>query len=663
VPANGSTNSVTFIITQNSSITWLWKIQYELSIEILLEGSGTVDVSPAGENSYYDEDAVVTLTANPDPAYVFGYWGGDLTGTNNPETLTMDGPKSVTANFGFPICVDGANGQDINDGLTWETAVKTIQKGIDLATSGWTVLVANGTYTGTGNKNLDFNGKAIHLNSVGGAGNCFIDCENSGRGFYFGSGEDVSSVVEGFTMSNGVADSGGAVDCENGSSPTIANCTFSKNSATHGGGVYCESDSNPTILDCTFSKNSATYGGTVYCYSSSPTITNCTFSENSHGYLGGGGAVYCSSSSPTITNCTFSENSAGEWGLGGAIRCSSSSPTITNCTFSRNSISTYGSGGAICCSSSSPTITNCRFIGNSAGEYGNGGAVYCSSSSSPTITNCTFGENSVSTYGNGGAVYCSSSSPTITNCTFWGNSAGEYGHGGAVYGSSSNPTIANCRFSANSAGWSGGAVYCYWYSSPIITNCTFSANSAGSSGGAVHCSSSSPAITNCRFSGNSAGEGGAVCCSSSSPTIINCTFSGNSAGEGGAVYCSSSSSPTITNSILWSDSATLGGNEIYIQDSSSLVTLNNSDVTPGSYGGYPANITENSCIHSDPLFVDAAGGDYHLQAGSPSIDAGDNSLVPEGVTTDLDGNPRILDGNTPPDGTATVDIGAYEYQP
>jgi hypothetical protein len=79
----------------------------------------------------------------------------------------------------------------------------TIQKAMDAAVSGDTVLVAAGTYKGAGNKNLDFKGKAITVTSDKGAALTIIDCEGVGRGFYFHSGETSKSVVSGFTIING----------------------------------------------------------------------------------------------------------------------------------------------------------------------------------------------------------------------------------------------------------------------------------------------------------------------------------------------------------------------------------------------------------------------------------------------------------------------------
>ena len=233
--------------------------------------------------------------------------------------------------------------------------------------------------------------------------------------------------------------------------------------------------------------------------------------------------------------------------------------------------------------------------------------------------------------------------------------------GAAILCDNSSPTIANCTFRGNRANDNGGAIFCRFSSSPTISNCTFIGNRVTWYGGAISCwDLSCPTVINCIFSGNSTTgtytDGGAIFCYNfSSPTITNCTFSGNSAGRsGGAIYCGSSSCAAFDNCILWGNTAGSAGNEVYIKDSTSFCILNYCCVDNTGYGGQIGNITESNCIYSDPQFVDAANGNYHLKDTSPCIDAGDNTLVPSGVTTDLDGNPRIANG--------TVDIGAYEKQ-
>ncbi len=250
----------------------------------------------------------------------------------------------------------------------------TIQTGIDAAVNGDVVEIADGTYTGVDNKNLDFSGKAITVRSASGdPALCVIDCEQDGRGFHFHSGEGPDSVVEGMTVTNGYVDKGspggGGVRCY-GSSPTLTNCTITGNSARNGGGVRCSRQSSPTLTNCTISGNTAEGGwgengggGGIRCYNgSNPTLIGCTISGNSAD--GGGGGVRCHGSSPTLTNCTITGNSAHN---GGGVRCSGqSSPTLTNCTISGNRA--RWSGGVLS-KDSSPTLTNCILWNDTPQEF------------------------------------------------------------------------------------------------------------------------------------------------------------------------------------------------------------------------------------------------------------------------------------------------------
>lgn len=133
----------------------------------------------------------------------------------------------------------------------------TIQAGIDSTNSGDTVLVDDGIYKGEGNVNIDFKGKSITVKSRNGAEATIVDCEKrSGtRGFVFQNNETETSILDGFTIRNGMHEIGGGLYCIL-ASPTIRNCIISNNHATStvkdvggGGGVYFKY-SSAKLFDC-----------------------------------------------------------------------------------------------------------------------------------------------------------------------------------------------------------------------------------------------------------------------------------------------------------------------------------------------------------------------------------------------------------------------------
>ncbi|MHC4533347.1 MAG: right-handed parallel beta-helix repeat-containing protein [Planctomycetota bacterium] len=316
---------------------------------------------------------------------------------------------------------------------------------------------------------------------------------------------------------------------------------------------------------------------------------------------------------------------------GGMLNYNESSPTVTNCIFDFNNA--YAGGGMYNEDYSSPTVTNCTFTQNTA--VWDGGGMHNDEYSSSTVTNCTFTDNTASW--DGGGMYIGDySSPTVTNCIFTGNAAG---WGGGMYNDNSSPAVTNCTFTGNTADY-GGGMYNY-DNSPTVTNCTFTGNTANDRGGGMFNSISTPTVTNCTFTGNTANYGGGMSnFNFGNPTVTNCTFTGNTANdEGGGMY-NESSSPTVTNCILWDDSP----NEI-LDDDTSSTTVTYSDVQ----GGTGETWFGEGCIDTDPMFADVEG---RLLAFSPCLDAGNDDAVPPGVTTDLDGNPRIQG--------VCVDMGAFE---
>jgi predicted outer membrane repeat protein len=315
----------------------------------------------------------------------------------------------------------------------------TIQAGIDAAMDEDTVLVASGIYAGDGNRDIDFTGKEIVVMSEYGPGQTIIDCEGSitqHRGFYFHNNEGSETILDGFTVTNGQEDYGGAILCTS-SSPTVFNCILSGNHADYsGGGMACD-NSSPVLMDCTITQNTAeTYGGGIYCTGSRPVISGCMVNENTTSGYGGG--ISMDESSPHIDNCIVNANEA-TYTTGG-IYCTGSSPVIRHCTISHNVTSNFV--GAITCDGSPcATITNCIIAENSA--EAECGAILCRGSD-PVITNCTFYGNTANTYT--GGIYCESASPIITNCILWEDSLDE------IYITDGNPVIT---YTDIEGGWEG----------------------------------------------------------------------------------------------------------------------------------------------------------------------------------------------------------------
>jgi len=148
----------------------------------------------------------------------------------------------------------------------------TIQEAINAAADGDTIIVRDGIYTGVGNRNISFNGKAIHLKSQNGPEHCIIDAQRSGRVFVFTGGEQNNAILEGFTISGGYVSgtswqtgSGGGIYTSNLSSPTIQNNIIANNEAAdwgYGGGITVNSGS-PLLINNTFSGNTAVRGAAI----------------------------------------------------------------------------------------------------------------------------------------------------------------------------------------------------------------------------------------------------------------------------------------------------------------------------------------------------------------------------------------------------------------
>jgi hypothetical protein len=537
-----------------------------------------------------------------------------LTGLSLTTAVTLTAPQSARANPGVLYAAPVAQGS--GNCSSWANAC-TLQTALAQAVSGDEIWVKMGVYYpgAAGNREATFTLKNSVALYGGFAG---TEMQRNQRNW-----QTNLTILSGDIDQNDINADGNyiaetAADIQGNNVYHVVTGGGTNNTAVLDGFIITAGQANGSSLH--------NYGGGLYNTSSSPTLSNVTFSGNS---AGSGGGMYNDTSDPTLINVTFSGNIVG-FGVGGGMYNTSSGPTLTSVTFSDN-IAGWGCGGMGNFDNSSPTLTNVIFSSNWADNYGGG---MCNRSSSPTLTNVTFDGNM--TDGDGGGMYNTSSSPTLTNVIFNGNKAKGYG-GGMWNFDNSNPTLTNVIFNANSAESSGGGMRNYRMSSPILTNVIFNSNTANKDAGGMY---------NGYFS---------------NPTLTNVTFSSNRANLFGGGIENVQSFPSLFNVIIWGNTAT-AWSSINNSESSPMIKYSDIQGCGGSGSGWQSacGIDGGHNIDADPLFVSATGSNLRLQRNSPCIDAGANFAVPIGVTTDLDGNPRIVDGNG--DGNAVVDIGAYEMQ-
>jgi hypothetical protein len=531
------------------------------------------------------------------------------------------------------LYVNAAIGDDALDGLCPALEggscgpKRTIQAGLDAAAEGDEVVVADGIYTGSGNYDLDFQGKAITLHSASGdPANCLIDCARAGRGFFFHSGETNATVVDGFTIANGfqlasevemVERRGGGILCTNGSSPTLANCDIRA----------CES-----------------WGA-----------------DWSGPYMipgGGGGLAFLDQSHPAMVDCLI-ELCIVRNGIGGGILCDASSPTITDCIITGCSAgqdyyeyADFG-GGLACLNGSNPTLTLCNIDNNTA--QADGAGVYCRSSA-PSFIDCTISGNTIAdSSGRTGGLACYYGDPTLHNCTIAGN---EGYLAGGIYCDHSSPLLRACTITDNGGQYASGML-CEWYSYPELTACRIVAGWNTSSGWEPE----PPAAILCR--------------GASSPTLSGCLID-----DAGGLWAQSYGYPVVRNCTLAGSVVSSHSSEMLLQSSIAPAAVMRAYTLAGS----PAQLSISYCdvqggqaaiqvdagstllwgagnIDADPAFVAPAGpdgdpatwedNDFHLSAGSPCINAGVPGYVPQPGETDIDGQLRVWQGR--------VDIGADEF--
>lgn len=551
--------------------------------------------------------------------------------TTKPTTTTAAGKDIIYVKH------DATAGS--NNGTSWLNAYRSLQDALNAAVAGKSIWVARGIYkpTTTLDRNASFrlkNNVSMYGGFAGTESNLsernltrdstFLDGDigmagnhrDNSYNIIYAKGIGSSTIINGFCIRNANADrvtqilpgsSGGGIYIEGslaGTNVVFKHCTIKDNRATWGGGV---------VITCIQVRGPDNGGG-------NPRFDTCRFSWNNAGNMGG--AVYIDSYwqhfNPVFSGCTFEANKSGQ---GGAIYHSltmgNSNPRYENCLFSLNEARQRGA--AVCQS------------------FGSDAAGLPSGVATPVYDKCIFRNNQNGFSAQGTMFFTNAYGRTyiveVKNSVFeyrgTASTSTKFGHSGGAFHNSS---------------LSGGGIHLK------VTNSIFSKLQCGGNGGVIYNSSRAGTTITADFT--------------------NCVFAENYGCNGGVVYgttegAGSRNSTNIYNSVLYYNYFQPGsaerscgrGEDFYLNTADATATMVNCltnksdcDVMKGGLG----RLTCTGMIFAtDPLFTDFAGQNYLPQAGSPLIDAGNDTYIST-IARDILGMTRRQGSR--------VDIGPYELR-
>ena len=319
---------------------------------------------------------------------------------------------------------------------------------------------------------------------------------------------------------------------------------------------------------------------------------------------------------------------------GGAIYSLGASPTIRNCVFENNQAAGgtgIGFGGAICIIDGAPTVENCEFTGNIASS---GGAVGVFGTAVATFIDCIFTANRNSEIQegyHGAAFYVDSGTLTLNGGSVTGGT--NCFKGGALAMVQGQVILDGVLVEGNEAFSGGGAIHADGGRLELNNSQLINNTSGDGSGGGIEAAGTELILRNARIGGNTSGNiGGGIYAMSSFGVIENCQVDGNQGTSVGGMFLMAAGEFQVRNNMVMTNE---GGGMLA---TGTGMTEDWNNVWSNIGGDNMSNPPGAHDLSLDPLFVDAAAGDFGLAIHSPCIDHGAPDLLcqdPDGSQADI----------------------------